>query len=606
VPEEQRAELDGITLEVIHHGFLSVAEQMRRTLVRTAFNPGIYEVLDFGISIYTPELKLIAEATGIAVFLGANDMALEHALRHVGPENLRPGDVILLNYPYWSSAHTYDAVLVAPVFMPEPDQHRLISYLAIRAHWRDLGAKDPGYVLDSTSLHQEGCVFPATRVMKAYEFDSEWIDFIRFNSRMPEIVLGDLNAQVSSIRVGEKGVQEIYARYGSEQVEATIEAVIAHGRRLVQRRLAELPRGSWTASDYMDDDGVSEDPVRVAVTITITADEFVVGFQGSQDQVPGPINMPFGATVAMVKNIFKSLTSPDAPANAGHFEQLKVIAPEGNLFHAVYPAPTFTLWTHMVATEVIRNALAQALPEVGASSAGDEPGFMAVVQEPLTGESFVISNLEGIGWGGTPSHDGASAQQNPCETVGRNTPVEVLEQKAGLFHESLQLRGDSGGPGQYRGGLGIRRVVQASRPGEILSMKKKTLTATRGLAGGHSGANNGFVIYPGTARERRLRMQRAPLSIGDRFVNLSGGGAGYGDPLDRAPQDVLDDVIDGYVSEQNAWDIYGVRIRAGNILELSPERAAHSGQSGAKTARPHGNGLTPPTHGRARELGEHK
>ena len=130
--------------------------------------------------------------------------------------------------------------------------------------------------------------------------------------------------------------------------------MIAHGRRLVQRRLAELPRGTWTASDYMDDDGVSEDPVRVAVTITITADEFIVDFQGSQDQVPGPINMPFGATVAMVKNIFKSLTSPDAPANAGHFEQLKVIAPEGNLFHAVYPAPTFTLWTHMVATEVIR------------------------------------------------------------------------------------------------------------------------------------------------------------------------------------------------------------------------------------------------------------
>jgi N-methylhydantoinase B len=586
MPDDQQTELDGITLEVIHHGFLSVAEQMRRTLVRTAFNPGIYEVLDFGISIYTADLALVAEATGIAVFLGANDMALEYALNHVGRENLRPGDVLLLNYPYWSSAHTYDAVLVAPVFVPvggdaEP---RLVSYLAIRAHWRDLGAKDPGYVLDSTSVHQEGVVFPATKVVKGYEYDREWTDFIRFNSRMPEIVLGDLNAQVSSIRVGEKGVQELYTRYGADQIEAAIGEIIAHGRRVARRGLARLPRGSWTATDFLDDDGVSEDPVRVTVTVTITDEDFTVDFSGSADQVPGPVNMPFGATVAMVKNIFKALTSPDEPANAGHFERLRVVAPEGNLFHAVYPAATFTLWTHMVATEVIRSALAQPLPYVGASSAGDEPGFMAVVQEQATGASFVISNLEGIGWGGTPSHDGASAQQNPCETVGRNTPVEVLEQKAGLFHECLELRTDSGGAGRFRGGLGIRRVVQASRPGEILSMKKKTLTPPRGLTEGHNGAHNGFTIYPGTLRERPLRMQRAPLPIGERFENLSGGGGGFGNPLDRPVADIVDDVVDGYVSEKSAWELYGVKVRSATAMELSAERAARANRAAGSGA----------------------
>jgi N-methylhydantoinase B len=339
----------------------------------------------------------------------------------------------------------------------------------------------------------------------------------------------------------------------------------------------------WSASDYLDDDGVSEDPVPVAVSVSISADEFVVDFSASSKQVPGPVNMPFGATISMVKNVFKALTSPGEPTNAGHFRCLRVIAPEGNLFHAVYPAATFTLWTHMVATDVIRNAIAQALPYVGASSAGDEPGFMAVVQDDSSGGAFVISNLEGIGWGGTPFHDGATAQQNPCETVGRNTPVEVLEQKAGLFHEALELRVDSGGPGRFRGGLGIKRTVQAGRTGEILSMKKKTLSSPQGLAGGQAGMNNGFVIYPGTPKERRLRMQRAPLAIGDRFINLSGGGGGYGDPLDRPAQLVLDDVLDGYVSEERAWTVYGVRVRGDVVIEISKERAE---RKGAERTRP--------------------
>ncbi|MTD17174.1 hydantoinase B/oxoprolinase family protein [Nakamurella sp. YIM 132087] len=561
-------ELDGVTLEVIRNNLLSITEQMRRTLIRAAFNPGIYEVLDFGLSMYDKDVRLIAEAAGVATFLGSNDIGIKHGLDHVGVENLDPGDVLLLNYPYWSSAHSYDALLFAPVHL----DGEIIGYLAERAHWRDLGAKDAGYVLDSTDMHQEGLIFPGTKIVKKGVPDKDIYDLIRFNSRMPDIVFGDLGAMLSSIEVGARRMQELHQKFGSPLIGAAVERIIEHGERRTRRALAALPKGTWHATDAIDDDGIGEDPVHMQVAVTITDDEFIVDFTGSAGQQRGPVNMPFGSTVSLAKLIFKALTTPNDTANAGHFTPLRVIAPEGSLFHAVYPAPTFTLWTGHIALDMVKTAVAQAIPELGASTAGDEPGFMGVVEGDGGKGIFVISSLEPIGWGANNKHDGASAQQCMNVNVGRNTPIEVLEQKAGMLHHRVQLRTDSGGAGRYRGGVGVLREISYTRPGEILSMKKKTLGTAHGLAGGGSAEPSGMIIHPETDRAKALRMRRAPLQPGESFVTFTGGGGGYGDPLERPAAEVLDDVLDGFVSVEKAWETYGVRITDGAVAGVDTSR----------------------------------
>jgi N-methylhydantoinase B len=553
------AELDGGTVEVVRNHLVSVAEQMRRTLVRTAFNPVIYEVLDFGISVYDVERRLMAEAAGITSFIGANDYALPRLLEHVPEERIGPGDVLLLNYPYWNSAHAYDAMLMMPVFAPGSGRTVPSAYLCVRAHWMDLGAKDPAYVLDSTDVHQEGLLFPGTRIVKGGVVDEEVVDLIRFNSRLPEQTIGDFHAQYAALRVGERELTAVWERFGLDVVEASVQRVIAHGEQAARRAVAALPDGVWTAEDWLDDDGISEDPLLMKITVTIDGDMMTVDYNGSSPQVLGPVNVPFGSTESMAKTAFKALTSPDEPSNAGHYANLTVLADPGTLFHAVYPSATFTLWTTTVAFELFHKAVASAL-DLPASTGSDEPGFMARGSDSRTGRDYVISNNEGVGWGGGRTRDGANAQMNPSQSVVRNTPIEVLELKATLFHERLELIRDSGGAGTFRGGVGLERRIHFTEDGEMLSMKKKTMTRPWALAGGHEPETNRMTVFPGTPEERDVRMRRVSMRAGQVFVNRSAGGGGWGDPLVRDPLAVVDDVLDGYVSRERARDVYGVLI----------------------------------------------
>jgi N-methylhydantoinase B len=568
------AALDGATVEVVRNYLSSAVEQMRRTLVRAAVNPVIYEVLDFGISMYDSRLRLIAEAPGITSFLGANDYAIVKGVEYVGVGALEPGDVVMLNYPYWNSAHAYDALLFGPVFHGD---EKPSAYLCVRAHWMDLGAKDPAYVLDSTSMHQEGLILPGTKIVKRRRIDNEILEILRFNSRLPELVVGDFHAQLAAIRVGEQRLTQIYEKFGRDTVELAVEQVLDHGERLSRAAVAALPDGTWMAEDWLDDDGISDDMIRMAVRVAIDGDEMEVDFSGSSDAVPGPVNMPLGATQSMAKVVFKGLTTPHEPNHHGLYRNLDVIAPPGNLFHAVYPSATFTLWTEMVAFELIHKALAQSVRTIAASSGSDEPGFMATGIHPDTNEVYVLSNNEGIGWGAAPTHDGATALQHLSTSVVRNTPIEVLEHKAALFHTRMELRPDSGGAGRRRGGLGIRRDVTFTNDGELLSMKKKTKTRPWALAGGLEPETNAMIVYPGTEKEERIGMRRRPMKAGEGFTNLSAGGGGYGDPLDREAERVVADVLDGYVSVEAAAQVYGVVVAPDGSYELTPERRRRSG-----------------------------
>jgi N-methylhydantoinase B len=565
--------IDGGTVEVIRHYFVSTGEQMRRTLIQTAFNPVIYEVHDFGISIYDGDLQLIAEAPGIPEFLGANDYAIRKGVEHIGAENLEPGDVALLNYPYWSSSHTYDAILFAPVFVPGASSPQ--AYLAVRAHWMDLGGKDPSYVLDSTDMHQEGLILPATRVVKKGRIDEEIMDILRFNSRMPDLIIGDFNAQLAAMRVGEQRMVEIFEKFGLDVIDQAIERIIAHGESIARDAIRALPDGRWSAEDWMDGDGITDDPIRLAVTVTIDGDRMIADYSDSSPAVPGPVNLPFGQTQSMARTIFKSMTTPQEPTNAGHFRPLEVIAPPGNICHAVYPAPTFAALTTAVGLELIHKALSQTLDSVPACSAGDMTTFDLTGIHPRSGELFSISQNEGIGWGATKEHDGGNGLQHPCTSGMHNTSIEVFEQKAPVIHERLEIRTDSGGAGRRRGGLGTRRDIRAVTPVEILAMHQKTRTRPWALQGGKEAESSALIAWPGTPRERALSTERFDLEPGESFHHFAGGGGGYGDPLEREPDRVVDDVLDGYISVEAAARDYGIVVAVDGSWTPDERRTAH-------------------------------
>jgi N-methylhydantoinase B len=560
----------GILSEIIRSHLFSAAEEMRRTLIRTAFNPVIYDVLDFGISIYNSDLDLVAEAPGIPSFIGANDYAIKKAVEFVGAENLEQGDILIMNYPYWSSAHTSDATLFAPVFAGNT---KLAAFQVIRAHWIDLGAKDPGYVLDSNSMHQEGVVFPGTKVYTRGQPNKDVIDILRFNSRVPDILLGDMNAQIASMRTGEKRLHQIYDKFGLSVVNDAVEHLLKHGEEESLQALAKLPRGSWSATDYIDDDGISDDLIKLKATVSISEKTFTVDFTGSDPAVKGPVNLPIGATHSVCRIAFKSLTTPYLPSNGGNYRPLQVIAPPGTVMHAVYPSATYTLWTSHVAFELIFKALAAPMQDsISASSGCDLPGFQMIGVKPQTGRFYALSNNEPIGWGAASTHDGSNALQNHTANIARNTPIEVLEIRTGMMIEKMELIKDSGGPGKFRGGVGVQRDIRIVEDGEFLSVMKKTKTKPWALAGGWEPDPSIMILFPGTEREKRVGTYRTKVKVGDLLRLLTAGGGGYGNPKERAPHLVLEDILDELVSLEAARSIYAVATEGSDIDERETQK----------------------------------
>ena len=313
----------------------------------------------------------------------------------------------------------------SPIFYKD----ELVGFTGVKAHWLDLGQKDPGYCLDTVDLAQEGLVLPCSKIYSRGVLNKELEQIIRFNSRMPDRVIGDMNAQISACRTGERRVQELVQKFGVDTYKEAVKELLDHGERLARKRLAELPKGTWSAEDYVDDDGVNRDRmIKLHATVTITDDEMIIDWTGSHDKCEGPMNVPMGATEGICALVFKALTTPDTPANEGNFRPLKVIAPEGSIMNAQPPSPTFTLWTALLAPEVVMKALAQGMPDrIPACSGGDIFSLIGVGTHPETGKLWIESTNEGIGFGGHAGGDGESGIMHMTEPGCRNNPVEVLD-----------------------------------------------------------------------------------------------------------------------------------------------------------------------------------
>jgi N-methylhydantoinase B len=577
--------VDAATTEVIRHYMVSAAREMERTLVRTAYSTIIYEINDFGLSLFDRELRLLADSTGLPVFLGANDYAMRKCAEMGCFDDMQPGDVVMMNVPYVTGAHTNDGILVRGAF----HEGELVAYACVRAHWTDIGGKDPGYILDSTSIHQEGLMIPGIKLFERGVPNETVLAIMKANSRAPVTIMGDMNAEVASIRVGCERIEELYAKYGKATVEAAVERFLDVGEEQARAAIRELPKGTWEAENWMDNDGVELDRlVRVHAAVTIDEDSITIDMSGSDEKVRGPINLAIGMTHSMSRIVFKSLTTPDEPTNGGQFRPLRVVAPEGNLFHAVYPSPVFTIWASVVGMETIYQAVSKALPErIPAGSGGDlgDPGFYGV--EPYTKRQIWHQTNAGIGWGARVDSDGMNAIHHISQCTLKNVPVEVLESRLPVLVTESRLRQDSGGPGRNRGGLGTVRNFRFLDGFGALTILKKSRTPGWGVAGGKPGPLNVSILKPNPddpdwaerwARDiivysdnddvwgntdptqKHAGMYRGEFGAGDEILYLADGGGGYGPPFERAPERVRDDVIDGYVSREAARAEYGVAL----------------------------------------------
>ncbi|MGQ4557561.1 hydantoinase B/oxoprolinase family protein [Halobellus sp. GM3] len=576
---EQERELDAATVEVIRKYLTSAANEMERTLIRTAYNAIVYEVKDFGISIYDRDLNLLADSPGVTLFLGANDYSIQKAVEYIGEDNLEPGDVILSNYPYWSSRHPQDACIFSPVF----HEGEIIGYPVVRSHWVDIGQKEQDYVLDSTDVHQEGLLIPGFKLFKGGERDEELFELLRYNTRSPTKVMGDLNAQISAVETGKERLKSLHEKYGREKIETGIDRILSHGRNKSIEATRELPDGTWSAVDYLDSDGINDELVRMEAEVTIDDDEFVIDLSGSSEAVEGPFNVPIGLTESFCKLCFKGVTTPTDPSNGGQYEPLSVIAPEDNLFNATYPAPTYAITTAVAAVDVVFKALAPVIPDrIPASTGGDICNLTLYRTDPETGETAVQGTNEAVGWGAMAERDGNNGMMHFSETTIRNVPVEVYENQLPVRINRLELRQDSAGAGEHRGGLGVRRDYEALAPIKAKSFQVKTRTEGWGLNGGGPGDRNAIVhfpdyaddnwqdryeflvhnndLYEDTDQREYSGMFKGSLIEGERISNRSGGGGGFGDPFDRDPKAVATDVKNGYVSRERAREIYGVAV----------------------------------------------
>ncbi|MCW3005572.1 MAG: hypothetical protein JWP17_198 [Solirubrobacterales bacterium] len=578
-----QVDLDPVTFAVIRNGLASAVREMYTIFKRTAMLPILYEFNDFGMSLFDRDVNLICDAPGIPVFIGSLDGAVADSVAELGGEAaLRPGDIILNNHPYLTAGQPADAALIQPIFF----DGELIGYSALRGHMGDVGAKGP-YPTDSTDIWQEGTLFPAIKLYKEGELNEELLRIVRANSRLPHETVGSILAGASSVAACTRKVQAVVRKYGPELYRATTAQVLDHGERMARAAIERIPDGTYVVEDLLDDNGIETTPIPLRCEVTIAGSEVTVDTTGSAGEQLGPMNCPMGYTLSTCRFALKRITTPMLPASAGESRVLKVIAPEGSIFHPRPPAPTFLgAYTSIRLSDMIVHALSQAVPEqMPAQNGGDLVAVLAYLRRPKTGNWTFFFDLGGIGHGAIAGADGMNALIHPVEAGCEVPPLEVLETRMPVLKTSFELVQDSGGPGEFRGGLAARQDWELLSDGLAVAIADKTHASTvLGVAGGQSPPQrNAVIAFPGTERERRMgKVSDIHVVAGDVIRLAPAGGAGYGDPLNRDPAAVAHDVREEYVSRASARDDYGVVLTDDGAVDAAATDALRTQRRAAR------------------------
>ncbi|KYK37165.1 MAG: 5-oxoprolinase [Theionarchaea archaeon DG-70] len=531
--------MDAVTLEILRCSLQSVAEEMGATLGRTAFSPNIKERKDFSCAIFDSKGRMVSQAEHIPVHLGSMPLSVKEALKEF---TLEEGDAIILNDPYWGGTHLPDITLVTPVFSKE-----LLGFAACRAHHADVGGKVPGSMPgDSREVFEEGIIIPPVKLYQKGELDTDILKFILRNVRTPDERKGDLKAQVSACEIGKRRIKELSSKYGKEMIAESFNEVMDYSERRMRKKIKEFPAGEYSAEDFMDNDGIIDEPVKIAVTVTVN-DGLHFDFTGTDSQRPGNINAVYAVTLSCVYYTVRCVTDPEIPPNGGCYRPVTVTAPEGCLLNPVHPhaVSAGNVETSQRVVDVLLRVFARIVPEkVIAGCQGTMNNV--TIGGSVNGKSFAYYETIGGGMGARYNKDGIDgAHTHMSNTL--NTPIEALEMTYPFLVTEYSLISDSGGKGKYRGGLGIVRSIKVLTDCTVSIQSERRKFAPYGLFGGENGRKGRNVLIRNGEIVELPSKTTYQLLKNDIIRIETPGGGGYGNSEERFQILEEKDLIEGRV-----------------------------------------------------------
>lgn len=556
-------EPDPFTLEIIRDGLQAASDEMFIALGRAAQGIVIYECLDYCVGIADASGRMVVQGNGVPLFIGTLESAVREVIDKFGTErDMEPGDIFAMNDPYrGGGTHTPDVCLVMPVFADD----ELIAFTANKGHWSELGGKVPGTIAaDSTEVFQEGLQIPIVKLFRRSEPVQAILDLLAINVRLPRQTLGDMWASVAAARIGERRIRELYSKYGHAAWRQAVDGLLDYAESMSLAALSHLPKGTFEAEDWIDDDGITDNPIPVRCKVTISDKEFVADFTGTSGVVAGPFNTGWAGLESGVKLAFKALTDPASPANHGAFRPLRIVCPPDTILSARRPAATGKYHQAVLfATEVIWKALAPHCPKrLPAGHLAAVCGTTLIGRDPASGDVTLLQQPLVGGWGATADRDGENGQFCAADGETFNIPIEVQENKFGVLVEQYAFHDDDGGAGERRGGKGVvldYRVVdeRIHFSGDYGRHKFRPW----GIAGGSTGtASLAQIARADGSTEARQRAVSVPVNKGERIRLVTPTGGGYGDPRSRPRQKVLEDLKNGYITREQARRDYGVEV----------------------------------------------
>ena len=541
------ARVDPVTQQVVGNALASIADEMATTIFRTAHSTVVRDGMDFSAAICDPRGETVAQGVTVPFHLGSVPHAMSTLLAKWGDE-LRPGDVFVMNDPFDGGIHLQDIFVFKPIFYGDT----LIGFATTTAHHGDVGGRLPGSsACDNTEIFQEGLRLPWLRLYDRGAPVEAVFEVIRANVRIPRMTLGDLAAQVAATSVGERALQALAARYTPDGLAAIEASLIDYTERLVRQEIATWPDGTATFTDYLDSDGIERRDVPITATVTIAGDEITVDLTESAPMVRGSLNSTRSFIQACVYQAVRCALTVEVPNTSGAFRPVHVLTKPGTIAEVVMPgASSMRGVTGFRAVDAVNGALAQLVPG-RVPAAGEGGNTLAVFggERPDGSGRFVYYELVVGTWGGTPEADGNDGLTNPA-SVAANIPVEVAESEFPIRIERYGLVPDSGGAGKHRGGLAVERAWRCLTPDTSLIVRSdRAAHPPYGLQGGQPGATSvNVLVHPDGSEETLPPMFSITIGEGDLFVHRTAGGGGFGDPAERDPRAVAEDLAEGKVT----------------------------------------------------------
>lgn len=551
--------LDPIKFEVIRNALIETTEEMAIALRRSAYSTNIKTRADFSCAFFDRDLQLVAQASGQPVHLGSLYVSVPTVIKNYGPEKLGPGDAILANDPYQGGVHLNDITLISPVYY----QDELFGYVANLAHHVDVGGGAPASIGAFQEVYQEGIIIPGVKIVAAGQIADDLFRLVLAQIRSRRETAGDFRAQIAANHTGVRRLQLLLDRLGPAEISAYIAELLAYTRRRTQAEIAKLPQGEFAAEGYVDNDGFTAEPVRLAARLVIDEEGVLFDLTGSDLQRRAPVNSTYAQTFAACAYVLKCLIDPDIPVNAGFYEMVKMIAPPGTVTNCMAPAPVVGGWeTQTRLVDVILKALSEALPQrvpAGTKAMMCQVGFGGT--DPRSGELYAFYEAIAGGYGGRATKDGDDAVQTHGQNT-ENAPIEEIEINYPVRIARYELVENSDGAGQHRGGLGLRRdYLFPNHAASFTILADRDRWGPWGLFGGQPGRKASYLLLPAGGEAVELGSKTTvQLQPGDVVSYRTCGGGGYGPPHQREPELVLQDVREGKVSLVRARAIYGVVI----------------------------------------------